>query len=92
MRVNNNSRRGWDACYGRTAHQVPIRGYGRREIGGHMITSHNKYTRRAGLRILHDEINNETFYYMDGVQIYEEDVIFEDEREDEDDETPLRDN
>jgi hypothetical protein len=44
------------------------------------------------LRILRDEIRNEQFYYLDGVQVEPEDLIEPEESEEDEGEASLRDN
>ena len=48
-----------------------------------MYPNHGRYRKR--LRVLKDEIRNEEFYYLDGQEVYLEDLIPEkDEDEDSD--------
>jgi hypothetical protein len=49
-----------------------------------MAPNYNRYRQR--LRVLEDEIRNEQFYYLDGVQVYPEDLIQPEESEEDEDE------
>ena len=62
---------------------MPKRGSGGRELGGHMTPNYNRYRQR--LRVLEDEIRNEQFYYLDGVQVEPEDLIQPEESEEDED-------
>jgi hypothetical protein len=51
-----------------------------------MTPNYNRYRQR--LRVLEDEIRNEEFYYLDGAQVYPEDLIEPEESEEDEDASP----